>query len=233
MKIKYPLSLREAKTASLFFKDIMELHFNKGAKILDLTCGEGLLWYDIDTRDYKIQWSDKYYKSTKKNFILSDYKELPTKFNGVFDGVIFDPPYLFGIKTSKDKREKKYGEYKQTYAELMNLIHEAPQYLIKYIKTGGKIVLKCSDQYYCKEHKFYELSRHWSESFSILGREKVFEENPYISIGTNKLNLIDKHIFPVHHISPTAWQVKDRNSSIQNYTLFLVFQKYFEEAQND
>lgn len=206
---KYPMSLRKAATVSLFFKDILELHFGVGSRILDPTCGECLLWKDIDTKLYYIKYSDiKNFGYSKSKFICCDYRELPKRYHGIFDGIVFDPPYLFGVKSPKDEREDTYGGYSQTKEELFKMISEAPKYLHKYLKPGGRLVLKCSDQYYSKEKSFYPLSNRWMNSFT-----SCYFKN------------IDIQIFQVHRASPTAWQVKNRNSSVQNYTYFFVFKR--------
>ncbi len=218
--MKYPLSLRETKTVSLFFKDIVELHFQKGAKILDPTCGKRILWDDINLKTYKIYFSDiKDFKYTDVKFSCIDYKKIPDRFYQYFDGIVFDPPYLFGIDSKTDKRKDDYGGYSQSIENLFAMIDESSRYLIRYLKIGGKLILKCSDQYYVKDHTFYDLSTNWINAYTDWSMQGV------------DFKIIDKHIFKNHHISGTAWQVKDRGSSIQNYTYFFVFQK--EETNND
>jgi len=209
---KYPLSVRDTGSVSDFFNDVLALHFKENDKILDPCCGERIIWQRVKGK-YDVTFSD--IRNDLPGIESKDYRDL--KYDSCFDGILFDPPYLFGVKAKKDKREDAYGGYAQTYDNLIHMMTEAPKHLINYLKPDGKIILKCSDQYYVPEHKFYSLSDQWYISF------RNAMTNNFKKLA--QFYLIDRQIFIVHRVVPTAYQVKDRGASVQNYTFFLVFQK--------
>lgn len=211
---KYPLSCRNAKTVSLFFNDIMQLHFSENAKILDPCCGEKRIWKEVKSK-YWLFYSD--IRDDLPDTPAMDYKNI-NYVKESFDGILFDPPYLFGVKSKNDKREDGYGGYSQSKENLFKMMRESPGILIDFLKPDGKLILKCSDQYFALEKKFYHLSEMWHRNFISVTQKDL-------SLPLSHFYLVDKQIFIVHRVSPTAYQVKNRGCSIQNYTYFFIFQK--------
>jgi DNA modification methylase len=136
--------------------------------------------------------------------IVSDVKSLSFDFQ--FDGIVYDPPYFFGYTGSNDPRREDYGDYVQTYEELLEFIDIANTKFPRWLKDSGKLIVKCADQYQTKERKFYPHHYTW------IGRLSSFEN-------------IDLFVFIHHRMSPTAFQVKDRPCSVIMHTYFLVFKK--------
>jgi len=188
------------------FKEILEFHTFEGATILDPTCGYGLWWKAIDRTRYNITLSDKY--DFGQN-IISDFRNLDMYKS--FDMVVFDPPYMFGCIKSDDPLKDVYQGYSQSYDELIGYARGANINFSKLLKENGKLIYKCSDQYNVLERKFYP------HHITIVNEMSNFE-------------LIDIVLFIYHRVSPTAYQVKNRPSSIINYTYFLIFKVREKEA---
>ena len=195
--MKYPISILKEDP----LKTIMLFHMPPESfkLILDPTCGKKRMWngWAEATTLYKITFADS------GNFgqeLVCEFKD----HQGVYDGIIFDPPYLFGINGSKDTKD--FGDYAQTYDELVSYIAGANDRFPSILRQGGKLIVKCSDQYNVAERRFYSHHITWANNLT-------------------NFKLIDIFISPHHHISGTAWQVKNRPSSIVNFTYYLVFSK--------
>ena len=112
------------------------------------------------------------------------------------------------IYSLSDPREDDYGGYSQTIDELYEYMDYICTYLEPMLKHGGKLILKCADQFHVEANKFYPFHLDWIQRAESCG-----------------LKMIDMFIHAHHRISPTAFQVKNRSSSIIMHTYFLVFQK--------
>ena len=127
-------------------------------------------------------------------------------FDYLFNGIIYDPPYFFGYKGSTDPRKNDYGDYLQTYDDLLQFMHIANNHLYNMLEDNGKLIVKCADQYHTKERKFYPHHVKWINTL-------------------NNFRLVDQLIHIHHRMSPTAFQVKERPCSVIMHTYFLIFQK--------
>jgi len=136
--------------------------------------------------------------------IVSDLRDL--NFNNEIDGIIYDPPYFFGYTGSNDPRRQDYGDYIQTYNDLLWFMDYANERFPKWLKKDGKLILKCADQYQTKERKFYPHHITWVNHLTN------FQQT-------------DNLIFIHHRMSPTAFQVKNRPCAVIMHTYFLVFNK--------
>jgi len=209
---KYPISIHSGKVSKVFL-EILSFHIPPtGNKlILDPTCGKKHLWTEFNKTNMdgktilesfgRVVFSD--IKDYGQEFIADIFKMKP---NIKFDTIIYDPPYFFGVDVSDDQREEDYGGYAQTYNELLNYIDIANDKMHLWLKDNGKLIVKCADQYNVKERRFYPHHITWAE------RLKNWE-------------LIDIIIYQHHNMSPTAFQVKDRQTSVIMHTYFLVFRK--------
>jgi DNA modification methylase len=208
--VKYPLSHNRGKKLGDFFCEILKFHVPPSAEkaILDPTCGKKHLWTEILKND--LNKNGKYgrivFSDIKDNGqeIVTNIKDLI--FDHEFDAVIYDPPYFFGYKGSKDPRKKDYGDYAQTYQDLIWFMNIANENFPKWLKSDGKLILKCADQYQTKERRFYPHHYTWINKL-------------------DNFKLIDLFIFIHHRLSPTAFQVKNRPNSVIMHTYFLVFNK--------
>jgi hypothetical protein len=204
------------------FKKLFMFHIPKPASILDPTCGNRLLWQAFTPQDfegYNILYSDiKDYWGNPKVDVkkISEYclGTDPADENSLrsepFDGIVYDPPYLFKVGKTTDPRADVYGSYSQSYEELLSYM-DATYRFKEILKPTGKLIIKCSDQfklYPISERKFYPLHVTWINR-----------------LASYDFDLVDVFVSPHHHINPTAFQVKDRPCSVINHTYFLVFKK--------
>jgi hypothetical protein len=210
---RYPISHNAGKRLGEYFLKILTFHIppSKEKTILDPTCGKKHLWVDFlrpglfgKTRleEYgKVVFSDIVDHGQE---IVSDIKDL--ELDEQFDGIVYDPPYFFGYKGSDDPRREDYGDYLQSYDDLLWFIDIANNRFPDWLKLNGKLIVKCADQYQTKERKFYPHHNTWINRLS-------------------NFQIIDLFVFIHHRISPTAFQVKDRPCSVIMHTYFLVFNK--------
>ena len=211
--MKYPISHNAGKSLSIFFYKILTFHVVPGpdVRILDPTCGRRYLWEHFMLKSLRtgrrlIENYGKVVFSDIRDFgqeTMSDFRQL--NFDHEFDGIVFDPPYLFGYEGSVDPRREDYGDYGQDYEMLSGRMIVANAIFPEWLKEGGKIILKCSDQYQTKERKFYPHHIEWARLF-------------------DNFDLIDLFIHVHHRMSPTAFQVKDRPCSVIMHTYFMVFE---------
>ena len=202
-KPSIPLSCYEGCKVGVLLEKILNFHVKSGNKILDPTCGKRYIWEGfVEFHKWAIVYSD--IKDFGYNLVC-DFRDL--KFDFKFDGIVFDPPYFFGVDNSDDRREEDYGGYAHSYEELCNLMEQARDKFQQLLKDEGVLILKCQDMFHVKTRKFYPLHIIWVNLFS------------------NTYCLKDIFIYKYHRVSPTAYQVKDRPCNIINHTYFLVFQK--------
>jgi len=188
------------------WNQVLKFHLPNGGKILDPTCGEKLIWkeYQKDSQrrfiideppDYEIIFSDT---GNLGGNIVSKFQDLD--FTDEFDAIVFDPPYIFGAGKVEDLRD--YGGYTHSFGDIKQLVIDANRVFPSMLKEEGLLFFKCSDVFSLKEKKLYPCGSIWI----------------YI---LDNFELKDIH----HHISGTAWQVKDRPCSIINYTYLFVFER--------
>lgn len=209
---KYPISHNGSKKLGEFFREILAFHIPPSRQkiILDPTCGKRHLWKECLKHSHGKTELEEYGKVVFSDIkpygqeIVSDVNSL--KFDYQFDGIIYDPPYFFGYKGSDDLRRQDYGDYVQTYEELLRFMDIADKKFPEWLKGNGKLIVKCADQYQTKERRFYPHHYTW------INRLSNFE-------------ITDFFIFIHHRMSPTAFQVKDRPCSVIMHTYFLIFNK--------
>lgn len=210
---RYPISHNAGKKLGEYFQEILSLHVppSKDKKILDPTCGKRHLWEEYLRQtlmgDQKIEQYGEVIFSDVIDYgynIVSSVDALD--FDYQFDGIIYDPPYFFGYKGSDDPRREDYGDYIQSYDDLLWFMDVANEKFPSLLKPDGKLIVKCADQYQTKERKFYAHHNTW------INRLTNFE-------------IIDLNVFIHHRLSPTAFQVKDRHCSVIMHTYFLTFKK--------
>ncbi len=205
-----PISVFDGKVSEAF-KEIVKFHIPAGRNIIDVTAGDRLLWEDWMDEAQKIYslltFTDKKYKGGFKDQRNWDIFK-GCLFNiGVYDGLIYDPPYFFGIKKSDDPRKDKYGGYAGTYEHLIQYMYIVDK-LKDFLKKDGKIIVKCADQYYVPEKKLYMHHVTWIEVLKRLN-----------------FDIIDLYVYRHHRMSPTAFQVKNRQSAVIMHTYFIVGQR--------
>ena len=183
-------------------------------RILDPTCGDKLSWryyFDLHRRknegffcscfSYEVYFSDiKRGEFQDEVILLQDLN-----FDFLFDAIFFDPPYIFGNKNTEDVRELQYGGYENTYDDFCSLLGKANDKFPSLLKENGLLFLKATDVF-------------------DLSQRKYCHHSDWLSLFDNFV-IVDCFITLHHHISGTAWQVKERPCSILNYTYLFVMRK--------
>ena len=184
---------------------VLDFHLQEGAAILDPTCGNKHSWEDV----FKKRKESSFFPAKQIKITHHDIKQQEDfsqlAYKKEFDACFFDPPYIWGVDSSKDKRAVDYGEYNYTFKDIQGLFISANKALPKYLKPDAKLFLKYCDVFSLKERKFYLTQPLW------------------VNIMSN-FKPIDHYIIQHHSISGTAFQVKNRGCSVGNYTYLTVFQ---------
>ncbi len=198
---KYPTSYQQGTVADVF-KNIFTFHVQEGSSVLDPTCGECLSWERVDIFDYDITFSDikKPYEQDLFD-LLEDYPE----YKNHFDAIYYDPPYFIDVVKSNDARQDGYAGTEQDLKKYMDAINYP---LNSMLKPNGKLILKCSDQYIVKTREFKLWHYDWIDYLKGAMLEPV-----------------DFFVYHYNHVSPTAYQVKDRPASVISHTYYIVAQK--------
>lgn len=215
---KYPISITDSihdgKMAAAFW-ELLKLHVPSGSKILDPTAGGKLLWAGVPDDQfelgfepqYEITFSDINYSGEEYGNYQQNLGRAPTdrpEWVGAFDCVVYDPPYLIGENGTNDGRESQYGSYAFSEEDLKMYMSWVPSVIHKLLKPGGKLILKCSDQYVVPERKFYLHHYEWLRRMTLA------------------FKIIDVMIYRHHRMSPTAFQVKNRPCGIVMHSYYLV-----------
>jgi len=201
--MKIPTSLLNMPFSKAF-NWILDFHLNNDDYIWDCTCGEKKSW-----ESYNRRLSQKgFFEDPKYNILFSDILDgkdiLKSSYVAEFDACYFDPPYIWGLEKSKDKRQEIYGGYTASKESLQFLIRDSFHIIKKSVKNEGKIFFKYTDIFDLSCRKFYFGVELWN----------LFDLD---------LEIIDHFIIQHHHISPTAYQVKNRPCSIGNFSYLTVF----------
>jgi len=202
--VRYPSSLLTG-SASDAFSEVLGMHL-RGDRVLDATYGTGLSWSglrlpirrvcaDIDPKSAHVVKQDLF-------TAVLDRQE----WIRAFDVVFYDPPYYFGVDASDDPRQSDYGGYAVTEAQLLRYMH-AQADLARFLRPGGKLILKCADQYHVPSRRLYLHHLDWCEHMR------------------KALTIVDFYVYRYHRVSPTAWQVKDRPCAVIGHTYFVVGEK--------
>lgn len=116
--------------------DVVELYFQEGSKVADVTYGKGVFWRKVDKTKYNIIGSDL------KTGV--DFRNLPYEDNS-FDHSIIDPPYA-RISNLKGMVDCYNTTRYTTHEDIIQLYREGLNELKRITKKGGYILCKCQDE---------------------------------------------------------------------------------------
>lgn len=137
------LTARQSHNSEVL-RDILELYTKPGARILDMTYGEGAFWGAIDASKYDLTTNDLYKDNPSGSHW--DFRAFPTPEAG-FDVVVFDPPYVHGSKTIHPSLGRQYGIDKPISAqEITENYVRLVRYVRRILKPGGILVAKTQDE---------------------------------------------------------------------------------------
>ena len=136
------------------FRHIIDLHIPIGAKIADVTYGNGVFWKEIDISKYELIATD----------IATgvDCRNLPYE-NESFDVLVLDPPYMEGLlrnNTSHKAGTSTYSTFREYYSNgdesnmngpkwhkaVTDLYNKAGIEGFRVLKDGGIMIVKCQDE---------------------------------------------------------------------------------------
>lgn len=124
-------------------KSAIDLYVKEGAVIADVTYGKGVFWRLVDLSKYVFHKSD-----------LLTVPEHPYNFRalpyscGMFDLVVFDPPYAHNpgrmlVNDNYKNSETTKGMY---HDDIMQLYYDGITEAKRILKTDGLIFIKCKDE---------------------------------------------------------------------------------------
>lgn len=120
--------------------------------VLDMTWGKGVFWKQIPHRPYRVIGMDN--KRKTKGDLRASFYRLPFP-DGLFDVVVFDPPFQFGTKApavidgylNNDRPERGEKAVKGMYSRVLR--QEAHRVLRRPVRggpAGGLAIVKGQDQ---------------------------------------------------------------------------------------
>jgi len=136
------------------FKQILDLHVPIGAKIADVTYGNGIFWKNVDLSKYDLTPSDL---STG-----TDCRNLPYE-NDAYDVIVLDPPYMEGLlrnNVSHKAGSSSYSAFREYYSNGDEKNNDGPKWhkavtdlyfkagieAFRVLKKNGILIVKCQDE---------------------------------------------------------------------------------------
>lgn len=195
------------------FPKILSLHVPKGAKVADITWGQGVFWKCVPPTDYEVYGTDI------KTGV--DCRKLPYA-DESFDCVVFDPPYMEGFfRRSPDHLGGggTHSSFRKAYSHGEPTLEEGPKWhaavLDLYVKGGkeaarvlkpsGICIVKCQDE--------VSANRQWLTHVEII--------NEYAAIGFYARDLF----VVVRPNQPGVSRLLKQVHARKNHSYFIIFQK--------
>jgi hypothetical protein len=194
------------------FERVLRLHVPRGAKVADVTFGQGVFWRNIPKKDYRLLASD----------IQSgvDCRSLPQE-DRTLDCVVLDPPYMEGLFRRSTTHlagagthsafRKYYSNGEETiggpkyHAAVLDLYFRAGREAHRVLKPDGVLIVKCQDEV--------------SANTQRLTHVEIINEYERIGFYTKDLFVVVRANRPI--VTRTKGQVHAR----KNHSYFLVFVK--------
>ncbi len=195
------------------FREVMSLHVPVGAKVADVTWGQGVFWQKIPPQAYDLTASD----------IATgvDCRSLPYE-AGSFDCVVFDPPYMEGLfrrATGHLAGSGSHSAFRQAYSNGQATTEEGPKYhaavvdlyakgareAYRVLRHEGIFIVKCQDE--------VSANRQWLTHVEIINDcEKLgyYVRDLFIVMRTNR---------------PAVTRLLKQVHARKNHSYFIVFQK--------
>lgn len=129
------------------FPHVLALHVPKGSLVADVTYGKGVFWKRVPRSDYDLRSSDL--------SIGVNCRKLPYG-DGVFDCVVFDPPYMHTPGGTAHQNHQNFEHYyynnetnhstKKYHEAVLDLYFEGSKEAFRVLKPGGVLIVKCQDE---------------------------------------------------------------------------------------
>ena len=188
------------------FTQILNLYISPGAKIADVTYGQGAFWKNVDKNKYSL------YPSDIKTGI--DCRNLPYE-NDSYDCIVLDPPYMhtpggtahvnhqnfenYYQNNSINNNEKKYHE------AVLDLYFKAAKEANRVLKKKGILILKCQDEVCANKQRLTHV-----EIINELSNYGFICEDLFVVVRKSK---------------PGVSRILKQRHARKNHSYFLVFKK--------
>lgn len=148
---EYVLTSKLCSTNAEQFPEVLKLYVQPGAKVLDMTFGNGVFWKNIPVAAYNVTKND--IDPTRGNEHY-DFTALPDSWSESFDCVILDPPYMGvgGIETLKESIDRGYSNKARAkksgrgISAVRRLYAGGIIQAWKVLKKSGILIVKCMDE---------------------------------------------------------------------------------------
>jgi len=160
------LSAHRARNADVFPK-VLDLHVDRGAKIADVTYGQGTFWEQVPADAYDLHATDIDPAKSPDSDDGVDCRDLPYA-DGTLDCVVLDPPYAGGFY-DKDRTggdlifplKERYGNAPDgdlTYHNaVLQIYTEAAKEAHRVLRDDGLLIAKMQDEVNCGENHLTRL----------------------------------------------------------------------------
>jgi hypothetical protein len=195
------------------FRQILELHVPRGARVADVTWGRGVFWQEVPADAYEVVASDL------ESGV--DLRALPYP-DASLDCVVLDPPYMEGLHRRTTEHMAGQGTHRafrehysngtaapvggpKWHAAVLDLYRQGGQEAQRVLRTGGVLIVKCQDE--------VSANRQWLTHVEII--------NAYQQMG-----LYAKDLFVlVRPNRPVVARLIKQVHARKNHSYFLVFEK--------
>ena len=151
------LTCTEGTNADLF-AIALAMYVRPGAKVADVTYGNGVFWNKVDATSYQLYATD----------IQSgvDFRHLPYE-DASIDAVVFDPPYMTGGSNVKDSLNKCYKNDGQVGHENVMALYTGILEARRVLVRNGILFVKCQPT--VVDHKQKMTHVHLMTVFPMIG----------------------------------------------------------------
>lgn len=188
------------------FTLILDLYLFTGAKIADVTYGQGAFWKNVDKKKYEL------YASDIKNGI--DCRDLPYE-NETFDCVVLDPPYMHTPGGTAHVNHQNFENYyqnnsignneKKYHEAVLDLYYRATKEANRILKRKGIYIVKCQDEVCANKQRLTHV-----EIINELSNYGFICEDLFVVVRKSK---------------PGVSRILKQRHARKNHSYFLVFKK--------
>jgi len=200
------------------FPHILELHVPLGAKIADVTWGNGVFWKKVPKENYEIHGTDIAMGVDCRNLPYADES---------FDCVVLDPPYMEGFYREQNDHKAGSGTHaafssaysngdevnadtqntgtKKWHAAVTDIYFKAGIEAYRVLRDKGICIVKCQDE--------VSAGKQWLTHVEIINKYEsygFYSKDLFIVVRTNK---------------PSVSRLKKQVHARKNHSYFLVFTK--------
>lgn len=187
------------------FPEILKLYVPPGAKVADVTFGQGVFWKKVPSARYKLHASDL------KTAV--DCRALPYE-GSSFDCVVFDPPYMHTPGGTAHQNHQNFELYylnngasseKKYHEAVLDLYFRGCAEAHRVLRAGGILIVKCQDEVCANKQRLTHV-----EIINELAGAGFLIEDLFVVVRRNK---------------PGVSRILKQVHARKNHSYFLVFRK--------